>query len=260
MTDSGNIRFNSFSVKLLCQNIKTLEGQPQQALSDLNSAKQFIEVLANHCQGSCDTPKETRIPTDKAEIFEIENFMSGSECDALIPVITSDLRTGGVTNKGNTDPYIRTSKHYSFRTQTPTQVKICDFLGIHPNYAEPMQGQRYKVGEEFKVHSDYFEASRPKEYDHYARQQGGQRTWTFMVYLSDVESGGETEFPYLNIKIKPVKGKALVWNNLNFDGTNNTFTRHASLPVIQGEKFVITEWFRSHIWEYPATPEPQDVE
>ena len=28
----------------------------------------------------------------------------------------------------------------------------------------------------------------------------GQRTWTTMIYLNDVEEGGETYFKYLNLK------------------------------------------------------------
>lgn len=35
--------------------------------------------------------------------------------------------------------------------------------------------------------------------------------YTFIVYLNDVNDGGETEFPFLNIKIKPQKGNILIF-------------------------------------------------
>jgi hypothetical protein len=35
----------------------------------------------------------------------------------------------------------------------------------------------------------------------------GPRILTFFLYLSDVEEGGETSFPYLDIAIKPKKGE-----------------------------------------------------
>ena len=42
----------------------------------------------------------------------------------------------------------------------------------------------------------------------------GQRTWTTMIYLNDVEKGGETYFKHLKLKIKPEKGLLIAWNNL----------------------------------------------
>ena len=52
----------------------------------------------------------------------------------------------------------------------------------------------------------------------------GQRTLTCMIYLNDVESGGETEFTKLGLIIKPKKGTIVIWNNLNEDGTGNEYT------------------------------------
>ena len=37
------------------------------------------------------------------------------------------------------------------------------------------------------------------------------RTLAWMVYLNDVEDGGETEFLYQKIKVKPEKGKVVIW-------------------------------------------------
>ena len=34
---------------------------------------------------------------------------------------------------------------------------------------------------------------------------GGQRLWTALCYLNDVEEGGETRFTKLNIAVKPKK-------------------------------------------------------
>lgn len=35
--------------------------------------------------------------------------------------------------------------------------------------------------------------------------------YTFILYLNNVDDGGETEFPFLNIKIKPKKGNILIF-------------------------------------------------
>ncbi len=61
----------------------------------------------------------------------------------------------------------------------------------------------------------------------------------------DVEKGGETQFPNINIKMKPKEGTLIAWNNLNIDGTNNENTLHEALPPESGKKYVITKWWRS---------------
>ena len=39
----------------------------------------------------------------------------------------------------------------------------------------------------------------------------GPRAFTFFLYLSDVEEGGGTKFPYLNVTVKPKRGSAVLW-------------------------------------------------
>ena len=66
-----------------------------------------------------------------------------------------------------------------------------------------------------------------------------------MIYLNDVLDGGETFFTYLNQKITPKKGTAVIWCNLYSDGTLNRNTKHQGMPVKNGEKWIITKWFRN---------------
>ena len=115
-------------------------------------------------------------------------------------------------------------------------------LGLNPAYSEGVQGQHYAPAQQFKPHTDFFEPHTPEYAEHCAGK--GNRTWTFMVYLNDVPEGGETHFPRLGRRVRPRKGMALAWNNLNADGSPNRDTLHAGLPVIRGEKVVITKWFR----------------
>ncbi len=73
-----------------------------------------------------------------------------------------------------------------------------------------------------------------------------------MIYLNDVEAGGETAFTYLNHAFKPKMGTAVIWNSLNTDGSTNENTIHHAVPVIKGYKAVITKWFRSYSHQSPA--------
>ena len=249
------IRLNTSNLVLWSKHFDTLQSNKQAALRDISSAKSFLSAIEKYLIDV--TPREKQLHSS-AEIFTVDNFFTDQQCDDLIPAIRTDTEKGGVTYKANKDPHFRTSQVHSFYEHTPERQQICDFLGLHPNFGEPMVGQIYKHGQEFKLHSDWFQNdSRPQEYNYYARQQGGQRTWTFQVYLTNVAEGGETVFPELKVSVKPKKGMALIWNNLNLDGTANTDMLHASLPVVKGEKIIVTQWFRAGIWESPSIQEPQ---
>ncbi|PMZ61406.1 oxygenase, partial [Pseudomonas sp. FW306-2-11AA] len=81
---------------------------------------------------------------------------------------------------------------------------------IDPVHGETMQGQRYAVGQHFRAHFDYFNEAQP--YWPKMVETGGQRTWTAMIYLNDVEEGGATWFPTIGIRVAPKKGLLLTWN------------------------------------------------
>ena len=183
-----------------------------------------------------------------AEIYEVENFLSKKECQSLVDEITSQLRPSTIVSSEEYDPTFRTSSTCDLGYKNTSLInaidkKICDFIGIDSSYGEILQGQHYLKGQEFKEHTDYFDAEQLVEHD----KGRGQRTYTFMIYLNNVLEGGETEFPKLNKIFSPEAGKALIWNNLNEDSTLNGNTTHQAHPVQKGNKTIVTKWFREKI-------------
>ena len=61
------------------------------------------------------------------------------------------------------------------------------------------------------------------------------RVFAWMTYLNDVPEGGETEFPMYGLKIKPEKGKTLIWPA---EWTH----AHKGAVVAKGNKYIITGW------------------
>jgi prolyl 4-hydroxylase len=55
--------------------------------------------------------------------------------------------------------------------------------------------------------------------------------------MTDVEAGGATVFPSLDLTLYPVKGAAAFWYNLFEDGVGDVSTRHAACPVLLGSKW-----------------------
>ena len=66
-------------------------------------------------------------------------------------------------------------------------------------------------------------------------QKSLHRVLLWLLYLNDVEEGGETEFFYQNVKIKPKKG-SLVLAPVNF-----TYTHRGCIPV-SNDKYVLASW------------------
>ena len=191
-------------------------------------------------------PNAKKLDSKLAEVYFVSNFLNDEECSQAIRVIKSKLRPSTITNKDDPDKNFRTSRSCDLGIMNENIIvdidrKICNTIGIDASYSEAMQGQHYEIGQEFKAHTDYFEGEADEEY----LGDQGQRTYTFMVYLNDVDSGGETEFKILEKKINPQKGMAVIWNNLNKDGSVNPNTIHQGHPVRLGQKLIITKWFRS---------------
>jgi prolyl 4-hydroxylase len=186
-----------------------------------------------------------RLPSERIELYTAEQFLLPKECQELIEIIKRSLRPSTISHDGTAEASFRTSRTCDLVGGEPEvralDQKICGAMGLAPALAEPSQGQYYEITQEFKPHTDYFEAY---ELERNSTPTLGQRTWTFMVYLNDVDAGGETAFVNAGLVIPPRQGTALLWNNLRADGSGNYDTLHHGMPVKAGYKAIITKWFR----------------
>jgi prolyl 4-hydroxylase len=194
-------------------------------------------------------PGVYRVETDKADLFAVGNFLTPSECQRLCLMIDEVARPSSLHEEGYETGF-RTSysgdldPHNSF--VKGISRRIDDLLGMNPVHGEAIQGQRYLPGQQFKAHNDWFYTS--ESYWQMERKRGGQRSWTAMIFLNDVEEGGETYFTEIGIKIQPKTGVLLAWNNARADGAPNEGTKHAGTPVAKGVKYIITKWYRTRRW------------
>ena len=62
------------------------------------------------------------------------------------------------------------------------------------------------------------------------------RQMTFILYLNDIEDGGETEFLYQNRRIKPKAGTLVLWP------ASYTHT-HRGNPPLSNTKYIMTGWY-----------------
>jgi len=199
----------------------------------------------NPAQRLAQTPGVQRVPSRSLDLFILRGFLDPATCAALIERIDVSRRPSEISDDIGIENY-RTSETCDLDWRNPliAQVdgKIADLLGLPLAASEPLQGQRYAPGQEFKPHTDTFE---PGGYDFYVHTaETGQRTWTAMIYLNEPEEGGATRFKTIGKIIQPETGKLLAWNNLLPNAQPNPATLHQGMKVRRGVKYVLTKWFR----------------
>src|SRR5690606_41544266 len=113
------------------------------------------------------------------------------------------------------------------------------------------------VGAEYQAHHDYFHLDQPGQA--VLLQLGGQRVASLVVYLNDVEAGGETTFPLCGLAVAPRKGSAVYFAYTDAQSRTDPLSFHAGAPVQRGEKWIVTRWMRERDgpWSrFPTAPPP----
>jgi prolyl 4-hydroxylase len=177
------------------------------------------------------------------------DFLTPDQCDHVIRLIDQNRRPSTLLSERD-DYGFRTSESCDMDRYSPDvspiDTSIAELLGIPPQRGETMQGQRYAPGQHFRAHHDFFHENQRYWAD--MKKSGGQRTWTAMIFLNDVEEGGATWFPQAGLRVSPRRGLLLAWNNMAEDGRPNLLTLHEGMPVVKGVKYIITKWFREGDW------------
>ena len=191
------------------------------------------------------TPGVQRVPDRALDLFVVRDFLGPQDCATLCAMIDTGRRPSTVADDLG-DAYFRTSETCELDPADPLVSKlagkIAELTGIPADHGEPVQGQRYAPGQEFKPHTDTFNPGGADYFINCADQ--GQRTWTAMLYLNQAQDGGATRFRAIGKTIRPETGKLLLWNNLHPDGSPNEATLHQGMKVRRGTKYIVTLWFR----------------
>ena len=215
----------------LAEQISTIRAELGRNVSEKLESTPGVQILP------CDPQRPT-------QMYGVPQFLSLDECEELIDRIDANAFPSTLF-EGSEENY-RTSASCNLNIYDPiianVETRIAELLGIDPALGEPLQGQRYREGEFYKSHEDFFYIGEP--YWPETEKHGGQRTWTAMIYLNQPPKGGGTGFTALGFQVVPRPGWMLVWNNMNPDGSPNQWTRHAGQTVEEGTKYIVTKWYR----------------
>ena len=200
------------------------------------------QTIFDHVGNKIITDREIDIITRLEEplIVMLGNVLSNEECEELIRLSKDKMKRSkiGATREVNE---LRTSSS-SFIEESENEIvtrvekRISSIMNIPIEHGEGLQILQYTPGQEYKAHFDFFSLT--------SKAANNNRISTLVMYLNDVEQGGETFFPKLNFSVSPQKGMAVYFEYFYNDQNINDLTLHAGAPVITGEKWVATQWMR----------------
>ena len=199
----------------------------------------------NSYRVSRDIPNSTVLNNDPY-ICIVDDFISPELCDHIISLATPDIEPASVVQEGGGTALSNTRTNrvtFILHGRDPLVDKlvteIAQLVQLPRLNSESLQVINYQEGQRYDPHFDTFEPNSG------FTELSGQRVITALIYLVDVESGGETKFPQLDLDVKPKRGRIVIFQTCE-DGTSNPNEKslHGGMPVIAGEKWAANLWFR----------------
>jgi prolyl 4-hydroxylase len=194
----------------------------------------------------------------KPYIVKLKHFINKDEINAILDmakgkftrstVILNDQMEYSTTRTSHT-AYITDDGHKKEYNKHIDRIlkKACYLVGCERNKVESLMVVRYKDGQQYYNHHDYFDEDFTDMLN-----DGSQRIATYFVYLNGLErgEGGETEFPEIGVKSNPEEGTAVFWWNTDKRGRVIPETLHRGNPV-KGKgkiKYGLNIWIREEGW------------
>lgn len=195
-------------------------------------------------------PESTIIHLTEPVVKSRTAVLTPFQCDYLIAMSVALMQPSKVV-----DADIADSKKQGYRTSDGAVflphsldrplIRILNSInhaaGIQPENGEFLALLRYQPGQEYYPHHDYLQEDAA---DYSKVKACGQRCATVLTYLNDDYTGGETNFPTLNISYKGKTGDSLYFTNTDEDGAPIPASLHAGRTIISGEKWLATLWIR----------------
>ncbi len=191
----------------------------------------------------------TTILNESPMVAVIDGVLAAEECQRFIELaresmqrakVSLDEESGFVDGRTGSNTWLA---YDSFEAARVFGERISALVDIPLEQAEAIQVIHYGPGQKYGAHFDAYELDTEK--GQRCCKYGGQRLVTCLVYLNDVEDGGGTRFPKLDVEVSPKAGRMVIFHNVD-DGDYSRphpASLHGGEPVHAGEKWAMNIWF-----------------
>jgi prolyl 4-hydroxylase len=206
-------------------------------------------------------------------VLSVQGFLSSQECDTIQQEATPSMQYSSVTlmdhDQGRPASDFRTSQSTFLPSNgnavlTAIDDRTASLVRLPKSHQEYAQVLRYGHLEKYDTHHDYFDPSLYQKDVNTLNLIGHgrrNRMATVFWYLTTVEQGGETVFPRFDkgphvssqlacqqsqsstgLKVKPERGKVIIFYNLTPEGKTDVYSLHGACPVLEGIKWAANKW------------------
>jgi hypothetical protein len=180
-----------------------------------------------------------------------EDAFSKEYCESVISYFEKMVDAGYTVNRQQQENAHKAVKNdIALFSTNNTAINLIENAVLMKQFNETLWGQCYAEYsnefwslKNFTAHNSYsfkIQKTEPGQGYHIWHCESGSRecctrilAWT--LYLNDVEEGGETEFIYQHMRVKPKQGTLVIWPA--------AFTHtHRGNPPLTGAKYIVTGW------------------
>lgn len=250
--------FDPVFARAAVHGLETGEGVPVDTASAVAPVTGYVYETPRLADGNlirtADREVQVLLRVQRPVIAVLGNVLDDAECDELIRRSADKLKRSTTVDptRGSYEVIPERSSEGSFFAVNEDDFiarldrRIAELMQCPVEHGEGLQILRYSVGGEYRPHFDYFPPSDPGSRNQMAL--GGQRIATLVIYLNDVEEGGATIFPELDLEVVPRRGSAVYFEYANSRGQLDPLTLHGGTPVRKGEKWIVTKWMRQRAY------------
>ena len=178
-----------------------------------------------------------------------DNYITPEDCNMAIKLYEDQCKFNNTLNRIDFEqsPILKKQDQQYFASEDKIDVWWESLKTIILNYEIAWNHYKINTGAEASYNNNFYftslkiQKTLPTEgyhvwhIEHNKGFHNEARAFVFSIYLNDVEDGGETEFLHFSKRIKPKKGRIVIWPSA-FPYV------HRGNPPLSSEKYILTSW------------------
>ncbi|CAG7732016.1 unnamed protein product, partial [Allacma fusca] len=185
-------------------------------------------------------PKKMEFLSRDPDILQVYDILNGKDMEMILSEkisLYNNPRTTVPTLQEIFELGLETSMDGNF-----TSVRLEEMVSMKVGHVTGLIMDSRSLAPETLIVNSYSPAG--NVYPHHdgdkyvSSEPGTLRMATMLIYISEIDEGGETVFPHIGLASNPVKGSGVLYRNFYPNGEADSFVTHGGCPVLRGEKWL----------------------